>query len=299
MYIFVEILLCLCLLFGVLLGVRGKKAEKKVCSLGECEKHCLLEQVMNPFGFSYLPEQGVMTSTLEAWQREFGYQGLFDETAVYFGMVFDSEPVYFDYDNRTWMIEFWKGQYGISTGGEIGVYRADSVVAPEDRRRAVFESVPDSELPLLSARLYRGEQNLFCIRKKHWWLTGFLAGEYCEPEALTMKAAIMFPNRRMLQSFTESLFELGYRECDLCLCGRTVGFVFDKPHSPQPHKRQSRKVRRAQLKNRSFCKLYQRVTGKFTETEDKILFLYFFLPGMVRRMLLFQKNKCQKRRNGR
>lgn len=295
MYILVGILLCLCLLLGVLFGVRRKKAEKKVCCMGEWEKQRLLEQVLNPFGFSYIPEQDVITSTLDAWQREFGYQAFFDETAVYFNMVFDTEPVYFDYENRTWMIELWKGQYGINTGGEIGVYRADSLVVPEARKKTVFKSVPDWELPFLSAGLYKGDRKLFCIRKKHWWLTGFLVGKYCEPEELSMKVTIMFPDRKMLKSFTESLFELGYRECDLCFCGRTVGFLFDKPYSVQPCKRYPWRVRRTQLKNRLFCRLYRIVTKKFTETEDKILFLYFFLPGTVRRMLLFRKNKCQKR----
>lgn len=299
MYILGEILLCLCLLFGILFEARIKKAEKKVRRMGECEKYCLLEQMLNPFGFSFIPEQKVMTSTRDAWQRGVGYQALFDETAVYFNMVFDAEPIYFDYENRTWMIELWKGQYGLNTGGEIGVYRADSLIAPQERKTAIFKSVPDPELPFLSARLYKRERNLFCIRKKHWWLTGFLVGEYCEPEELSMKVTIMFPDRKMVQSFTEGLLELGYRECDLCFCGRTVGFLFDRPYSVQSHKRNFRRVRWTQLKNRVFCKLYRIVTKKFTETEDKILFLYFFLPGTVRHMLVSQKNKCQKWRKKR
>ena len=39
-------------------------------------------------------------------------------------MIIDAYPVYFDYQDKTWMIEFWRGQYGINTGAEIGVYHA-------------------------------------------------------------------------------------------------------------------------------------------------------------------------------
>ena len=36
----------------------------------------------------------------------------------YVGMVFETLPVYFDYAGKTWLIQIWKGQYGICTGCE-------------------------------------------------------------------------------------------------------------------------------------------------------------------------------------
>ena len=33
----------------------------------------------------------------------------------YVGMVFETLPVYFDYAGKTWLIQIWKGQYGICT----------------------------------------------------------------------------------------------------------------------------------------------------------------------------------------
>ena len=40
------------------------------------------------------------------------------------GMIIDCEPVRFYYGGKKWLIELWKGQYGMTTGCEIGVYTA-------------------------------------------------------------------------------------------------------------------------------------------------------------------------------
>ena len=37
-------------------------------------------------------------------------------------MIIDCEPIYFRYKGKKWLIEFWKGQYGMTTGGEVGIY---------------------------------------------------------------------------------------------------------------------------------------------------------------------------------
>ena len=52
-----------------------------------------------------------------------------------FQMVFDALPVYFDYQKKTWLIEFWKGQYGINTGAEIGIYTGSGRWKVKERQR--------------------------------------------------------------------------------------------------------------------------------------------------------------------
>lgn len=37
-------------------------------------------------------------------------------------MIIDTEPIRFYHNHKNWFITFWKGQYGIVTGAEIGVY---------------------------------------------------------------------------------------------------------------------------------------------------------------------------------
>lgn len=70
-------------------------------------------------------------------------------------MVFDALPIYFDYAGETWLIEFWKGQYGINTGGEVGVYHAGKVVPERYYRIAHFEAVEDQDMPFIQCRLDR------------------------------------------------------------------------------------------------------------------------------------------------
>lgn len=295
MYFLIVILLILCIVFFIGSFFRRKRIIRKICRMGECEKVRLLDEVMEPFGFVYLPEQDVVSSALDAWQRKYGYHRMFDETAVNFSMVFDCEPVYFYYDNCTWLIEFWKGQYGINTGAEIGIYKTDFAVSPTEFENTWFHSVSNSEMCPVSFKLYDKNGELFCVKRRHWWLTGFDVGRFTRPENLAMKISILFPNAEMRESFVEGLLELGYRECDLCICGRMVCFVFDEPYSGQPRRLFGCRKWWAQWKNRFFCRLFRIVTSPFQMTADRILYLFYLLPPAFRHMLYFRKHKSQRR----
>ena len=272
---------------------RRRKIIQKICNMNEYEKIDLLNHLLEPFGFYYLPRQDIITSTLNAWQREYGYGTLFDQTAHHFNMVFDCEPVYFTYQNRTWLIEFWKGQYGINIGGEIGVYYADRVLTPEQYDQTLFQSVPDGQLLLLGMELFHQEVHLLSIRRHHWWLTGFSMGSYCEPEDLTLRASVTCADSCMLQNLIKGLIQAGYCHTDLCICGPTVSFTLSSPHAPQPRLDTPLAVRFAQWKNRLFCSLYLYVTRPFSATSDKLLYLYYFLPFSFRHMLFFRRNRRQ------
>ena len=131
MYIFFGIFILICIFFAVFFHRRRKRIIQKIRNMSPCAQKKLLDELMQPFGFLSCPQQNIITSDIDSWQRTFGYTRLFDYSAPHFKMVFDCEPVYFDYDNKTWLIEFWKGQYGISCGAEIGIYRADTILSPD------------------------------------------------------------------------------------------------------------------------------------------------------------------------
>ena len=294
MYLLFGIFLLLCILFVLLNFWKRRRAVRKICAMDPCEKTNLLNELLEPFGFSYLGSQDAVVSRVDAWQREFGYCSLYDKTAVHFQMVFDCEPIYFCYDGSTWMIEFWKGQYGINAGAEIGVYRADTVLSPGEYEHALFQSVPDDELFPMSMELFYKGSSLFTIRRRHWWLTGFRPGTWAAPEDLVLNISITLPDQAMLRSFTDSLMQTGYRGCGLRICGLTVSFMFAIPHTRQPRLNCCFSQWFSQWKNRMFCLLYLRITRPFTCTSDRILYLYYFLPYAFRHMLTFRRNKKQK-----
>jgi hypothetical protein len=80
------------------------------------------DDLIKETGFAYDKERDFFYSSLYPWQRRFGYTRLYDVVAPTLSMIIDSEPIRFEYQGHKWMIELWKGQYGMTTGCEIGIY---------------------------------------------------------------------------------------------------------------------------------------------------------------------------------
>ena len=175
------------LILAVLRRIRSKR---KVRSMGMSEKIRKLNELAEPFGFQYLWEEDIFTSNIDAWQRKSGYETLYDRAAINANMVIDAWPVYFDYDGRTWLIEFWIGQYGINTGGEVGVYHAKNIVPPHLYKTAHYDAVKSMEMPHICCRLERKGAKVYEIYARHWWLTGFRMGTFSKPSELRMMTTL-------------------------------------------------------------------------------------------------------------
>lgn len=300
MYIIFPVILLIMIVCALAMHWRKKSILKKICSWSVSEKLCRLNELVQPFGFEYLLSQDIFTSCPDAWQRGYGYCWLYDTHADLLNMVFDCEPVYFDYDGCTWLIELWKGQYGINIGAEIGIYKADSYVPQIHRKTTLFHTVSDDEMPLFELSLYKGLMPLYRIARRHWWLTGFRMGEYTEPELLRLKVEITFPSSEMRGAFLQGLTQSGYSYQDLCICGQQISFDYTVPHTPQPRKAHRIRSASAQWKNRLFLKLYCHVTKHLCLTMDKLLYLYEYLPFAFRHMMCIQRgNRKRRKRHGR
>lgn len=304
MYLLIGILFALCVLFYVINHCRKRHIIRKICCMSDAEKCCLLNELAQPFGFEYLPDQDIFTSTYDSWQKEFGYCAAFDDAAVHFNMVFDCEPVYFDYNDRTWLIEFWKGQYGINTGAEIGIYHTDTIVSPENYKTTMFDSISDHEMLPCSFTLYEKTGDYIRISDTHWWLTAFLTGHFSNPADLYMENSITFPNMEMLSAFIEGMYHAGYSPKDFQLHGLRICFTFCEPHQEE-HSFYTRFWSCfSQWKNRIFCKIYIWATRPFCNTEDRILYLYYYLPFAFRKTLRLhrfhkrchRKKRCMRRK---
>lgn len=270
-------------LFLILNYCRKKQIIERVSHMPMPEKCKLLNQLSKPFGFCYDARQDVFSTRIDAWQKTFGYGRLYDMAASSMNMILDTEPIYFNYRHRTWLIQFWKGQYGITTGAEIGVYHADSVIAPMLRDQTIFQAVPEEEMLPLRIQLSSRRHPLFYFFKDHWWLTGFCIGKWCPPSHLEAKYAVTFPDMEMCDSFLASLTKIGYTWNELQLEGTTVYFTFSTPRTPDSSSSPKWWQQYVLWKDRLFCWFYQKLTSPFSCTADKLLYLYYYLPYAFRR----------------
>lgn len=295
-----SMILALLFLLAVLLLVwlfRRRKSRLRVSRMGMPQKVKILNELAQPFGFFYDPREDVFTSHGDAWQRNFGYEALFDRMAAGANMVIDAWPVYFDYGGRTWLVEFWKGQYGINTGGEVGIYHADTLVPPHLYRKAHFDAAADEELPWIRCRLTRGPREIYTLEKYHWWLTGFRMGMFSRPCELTLTASVRFREPEMARAFFRALEQSGRPRENYHMYQNEVHVKMDFSEKPALLRRIHCRV--IQGCNRFYCGLFGMVTRPFTGTADRMLFLYYQVPFAFRRMLGKKRCRCPRRGRGR
>lgn len=278
----------------LLLHFKKKSVIRKVNSLSTAEKDSLLDSLAEPLGYHYDAYQDLFIARKDAPQKIFGYNTFYDLSAPYFNMIFDYETIYFDYNGRTWLIEMWKGQYGINTGCELGIYYADKIVSPEDYDTTHFNSVSERDMLDISLKLKRvmhkkapvsaiGEES-----SHHWWLTMFKMGLYTKPQNLLVNTAIRFKDRYMLYSFLNS-FEKTLPHITYTVSGLTVYFTFyQSKRSYHFFKKMVRSIALAAC--HIYCCLFNYLTRSFENSGDKLLYLYYYLPFAIR-MIFKNKNK--------
>jgi hypothetical protein len=225
-------------------------------------------------GFEYDRSQDIITSRMWAWQRATGYTWGYDVAAPAMRMIIDCEPFYFSYDRKVWMIELWKGQYGLETGAEIGVYNVlDPAALPDrdplptlshgvalrgntalpyatvqratvsaqrwcaDPKHVFFACARPDEMPTMSFVLSRNGNELFRRpATAHWWLTGFKWGVFTSRTSeLVLDAEIELLSPMMCSRFMDALAAKQYRFSQRG--PRKVRFTFDRPWTAQPNAR--------------------------------------------------------------
>ena len=212
-----------------------------------------LAQLVAAAGFLYEPDQDIIYSRKDAWQRALGYCYAYDKYALATGFVIDCEPIFFRHDGKDWMIELWKGQYGLETGCEVGVYnrrdddnspdlqaldatigrREDAAGNRDPLHSRFYKCADEADSLQIAFRLVRNGSEMFARGpERHWWLTGFRWGVLSRPEELRMDVSIAFPDLEMCDAFAASLRAMGY--ADVVVAASTVSFVFATPRTYQP-----------------------------------------------------------------
>ncbi len=160
--------------------------------------------------YKYDPEgEFFYVDDINSWQQQFGFNPLYDYAAGFTVMYYDTVRIYFDYENRGYMLQLWKGQYGLMfVGSEIGFYEKDDK-KPTSGSSALnhYECATDHLLPMEMV-CYRadssGNLNPLFKRKyeRHWWSTGFVPGvlkKFTDRSEIVVEARITFDTEEMAQ----------------------------------------------------------------------------------------------------
>lgn len=134
-------------------------------------------------GFGYSTSEKCFYATGNAWQRNFGYNEVYDKTSQLIAISYDTINVYFDYDGGSdpryseWMIQLWKGQYGmVLLGAEVGVYYRTATGHTSNSTH--YNAVSNADRPTIGLSLYHDGKHLFTRKQaKSWWQTGFVPGQ--------------------------------------------------------------------------------------------------------------------------
>lgn len=167
-------------------------------------------------GYLFDPNEKCFYTTSDPWQRIVGYNELFDIFSEVAWIDFDTVRFKFDYKNKNWCVQIWKGQYGLLFyGAEIGVYNK-----PTNRKIAHYDAVSDADRLRMSMDFYEYERHIFTEsgweRKfsrpydYYWWCTGFIPGNRDgEFDKLRVDARITAKDYDMLSALTKAIEKEG------------------------------------------------------------------------------------------
>ena len=163
------------------------------------------------FGYLYDPKEKCFYTSADPWQRVVGYNSIFDVAAPMSLIGFDTVRLRFDYDDKDWMIQLWKGQYGlIFYGAEVGVY-----TKPKDRQMKHYDAASDSDMLKMSMTFHEKKTALGQSRwvkvfsrpyGSYWWCTGFVPGNrYGQYSNMKLEMRITMKDYDMLAGVTQAL----------------------------------------------------------------------------------------------
>ncbi len=174
-------------------------------------------------GYKYSPDGYYYTDDKDCWQKNAGYNEIYDNLAPAAGMPIDQIRIHFDYAGQEWMIQFWKGQYGwLFVGAEIGVYTAPlGTYSTEPGAVNHFNCADEDDWLKIQLDCYFSENDDGHYKKiftrkydYYWWATGFVPGQltnYTIPKTeLKTKNRITFKSTAMADAFVRELRNCGF-----------------------------------------------------------------------------------------
>lgn len=180
----------------------------------------LVNQQVLSYQYSYVDDY-YYTNDKDAWQYNFGFGKIYDFVSPYILLEYDYIRVFFTYENKDWMLQMWKGQYGlIFYGGEIGIYNREHSESGINEwtmfNCPAEEDWLDMEMTLWHEQLDGTWKREFTREyDKYWWCTGFKNGHLRQEEPadeLRLTGRITFKDAEMTSLVVDGLAECGFAE---------------------------------------------------------------------------------------
>ncbi len=206
-------------------------------------KDFLTKRQVLSYQYSYV-DDFYYTNDKEAWQYNFGFGKIYDFASPYILLEYDYIRIFFTYENKDWMLQMWKGQYGmIFYGGEIGIYNRphsdEGVGGWEMYNCPAEEDWLGMEMTLYHEDIYGNYIREFTREyDKYWWCTGFKNGHLRQEEPadeLRLEARITFKDEEMRDLVAAGLKDCGFGEVDeksqvgldqFCTDGNDIYFIW-------------------------------------------------------------------------
>ena len=165
--------------------------------------------VLKLAGYEYDAGQDIFYTHLNPWQRYMGFTDIYDQAAPLTNMWYLTLKADFIYDDLLWRIQWWKGQYGVLEGAELGVYTKN----PYDNS-GFYKCAEDEHLLTMvldyyhSWEDYQSGNRLFTrAEQEHWWLTGFKFG-VVQPKKCVVRATLYAYDDEMADGIEAALQNL-------------------------------------------------------------------------------------------
>lgn len=180
------------------------------------------------------------TNDKDCWQYNFGFNEGYDSMAPLGMMIYDTVRTKFVYDNKEYLIQLWKGQYGYAfVGGEVGVYTRAVGSTGTHYSCAREDDWLSMEMAFMWDEYGTGDYRAVFNRPydKYWWCTGFVVGFDGDENRHQFRLVthITFESVEMANLFCEAFEANGFRRVQslnssnidcFVQVGADVGFVW-------------------------------------------------------------------------
>lgn len=197
--------------------------EVKVIERANLVSAYLSKNAILSYKYSYVDDY-YFVSQNDAWQGNFGFNRMYDIAAPYILLEYDYVRVFFTYQEKDWMVQLWKGQYGlVFYGCEAGIYNKPAS-EEEDTVFTTYKATAGNNRPYMQTTLYHDalhngnyKREFTTPYEQTWWSTGFKTGHLTvqEPASeLRQQGVIKFKNAEMAELFEQGLKECGFVQAE-------------------------------------------------------------------------------------